>query len=207
MLNLFFQLVRFVGIGFLNTALSFAVLNTLMALTGIFKGTAVGVFSVIAFSVAVLHSYFWNKYWAFNAGEDSRGGLFQNVWQFVVAAVLGMFVFAAVVLGSKQSSPAGYFALMIAVLATGELVMWKLFRIGQNLKMAVKRSNQEFIYFIVISAVGALLNYVILKYGTTYVPPKFGLNQQLWTNVIQALATGVSLVWNFIGYKLLVFKK
>lgn len=206
MLALFFQLVRFAGIGFLNTSLTFAVLNFFMALTGMFKGTAVGVFSVIAFCVAVLHSYFWNKYWAFNNGGGTEK-LFENIWQFVVAAVLGMAVLVAVVYGSRKGYPFSFYILLIAVLAGGEILMWKFYHLSRNLLSAVKQTNREFIYFIVISVVGALINYLVLKYGTVYIPPKFGLNPQLWANIIQALATAVSLVWNFAGYKILVFKK
>ena len=207
-ISLIEQFFRFFGIGFINTALSFAVLNSLMATTGLFTGTAVGIFSVIAFCVAVLHSYFWNKYWAFNSQNNGSGSssFVKNIWQFGVAALLGLVVFVAVVYGAKKTYSFGYFLLMIAILIAGEALMWKLFRLSQNLKLASKQSSQEFTYFIVISAIGALINYGVLKYGTVSIPPKFGLGQQFWTNVIQIFATGISLVWNFIGYKIFVFK-
>jgi len=204
------QFVRFVGIGFINTALSFAILNTFMAATGLFKGTAVGVFSVIAFCLAVLHSYFWNKNWAFSSvstGGEGFAGFFKRVWQSIFAGALGLVIFVAVVYGSNKEYGYAFYLLMIIVLGIGELLMWNMFRLGKNLEEALAHKNQDFVNFLIISAIGALINYAILKYGTTLIPPKFGLGAQLWANVIQIFATGISLVWNFVGYKIFVFKQ
>jgi putative flippase GtrA len=37
--------------------------------------------------------------------------------------------------------------------------------------------------------------------------PALGLSPQIWENVAKLIATGVYIVWNFIGYKLIVFKE
>ena len=42
---------------------------------------------------------------------------------------------------------------------------------------------------------------------TTFIPPFFGLSPELWANLAKVAATGFSLIWNFIGYKFIVFKK
>lgn len=66
---------------------------------------------------------------------------------------------------------------------------------------------KKFTNFLIISVIGALINTAIVRFGATNIEPLFGLSQILWVNVVKAVATGVSLVWNFVGYKLLVFKK
>lgn len=67
--------------------------------------------------------------------------------------------------------------------------------------------GKKFSLFLIVSITGALINTSIVRIISTNVSPLFDLSPQLWLNVSKAAATGVSLVWNFIGYKLFVFKK
>jgi putative flippase GtrA len=67
--------------------------------------------------------------------------------------------------------------------------------------------GKKFSLFLIISVIGAVLNTSIVRFVATNIDPMFGLSPQLWLNVAKAAATGVSLVWNFAGYKLFVFKK
>lgn len=81
-----------------------------------------------------------------------------------------------------------------------------------NKRWAFKDQTQgetakKFTNFLIISVIGALINTAIVRFGSTNVEPMFGLSQVMWVNVAKVVATGVSLVWNFVGYKLLVFKK
>lgn len=66
---------------------------------------------------------------------------------------------------------------------------------------------KKFSAFLAVSVVGALINTTVLRVVATNIDPLFNLDQTLWVNVAKAFATGISLVWNFIGYKLFVFKK
>lgn len=70
--------------------------------------------------------------------------------------------------------------------------------------------EKKFLQFIAISLVGAVINGGTVFLITTYARPAFdslGLGDQLWVNIAKVFATGVSLVWNFLGYKFFVFKK
>jgi len=69
----FSQFGRFAAVGFTNAAVDFGVLNTLIAVTGMESGWEYSVFKTISFIVAVTHSFFWNKYWVFEAGESGGG--------------------------------------------------------------------------------------------------------------------------------------
>lgn len=134
------QFTKFVLVGGINTGIDFAVFNALIYITGITSGSGIFVLNIFSFSVAVVNSYFMNKYWTF---QDLR----------------------------KE---------------------------GEETK---------FVQFIAVSLVGAGLNSSIVALFTTFISPVFGLSPQLWANVGKLLATGISLVWNFIGYKLFVFKR
>ncbi|MEK7647265.1 MAG: GtrA family protein [Patescibacteria group bacterium] len=64
----------------------------------------------------------------------------------------------------------------------------------------------EFAAFVVVAFVGLLVNSGVVYVITTYVPRLDGINPALLENIAKALATGVSLVWNFLGFKFIVFK-
>jgi putative flippase GtrA len=134
------QFIKFGLIGGFNTLVDFGILNALMYITKIYKGNGLILLNIVSFSVAVINSYFLNKYWAF---KD---------------------------------------------------------------KSSVDREKQ-FVSFLAVSIVGVVINTLVLRVVSTNIDPMFGLNQQIWTNIGKLLATGVSLVWNFIGYKFFVFKK
>ena len=65
----------------------------------------------------------------------------------------------------------------------------------------------EFAQFVAVTLVGMAINTTIVYSVTTLVSPMFGLSVEFWANLAKAAATGISLVWNFIGYKFIVFKK
>ena len=137
------QISKFVVVGFVNTAIDFGVLNLLMWFTGIYSGKWIFLLNVIAFSAAVINSYFWNKYWTFRAGETREAA----------------------------------------------------------------EVSKEFSQFVIVSLIGVAINSSIVFGIATYIPPVFGLGKELWANIAKAAATGISLAWNFIGYKFIVFKK
>lgn len=134
------QFSKFVLIGGINTAIDFAVLNIEIKLTGITSGSGLFVLNTISFLVAVINSYFMNKYWTF-----------QDVTR--------------------------------------------------------NREETKFAQFIAVSLAGSGINSSIVAGITTFIAPVFGISPVLWANVAKLLATGISLVWNFVGYKLFVFKK
>ncbi|HHH12406.1 MAG TPA: GtrA family protein, partial [Candidatus Moranbacteria bacterium] len=100
-------------------------------------GAPVGIYKTISFTVAVINSYFWNKFWTFERKDTSRvPGEFA---QFAIISVIGAVLNVAVTV------------LVSAILAT-EIV-----------------------------AVGV--------------------------NIGAAVASLTVLLWNFLGYKFIVFKK
>lgn len=67
--------------------------------------------------------------------------------------------------------------------------------------------KSSFLVFAVVSVVGIAINSGIVFALTTFVKPVFVSSPELWANLAKVLATVLSLVWNFLGYKLIVFKK
>lgn len=69
------------------------------------------------------------------------------------------------------------------------------------------KKEANFITFVVVTLIGLAINSGIVYTITTFVPPTFVDSQKLWANLAKVLATGISLIWNFTGYRLVVFKK
>jgi len=136
--KVFSQIGRFAVIGILNTVLDFAVLNVLISLSGIAEGPLVTTFKGISFIIAVINSYYWNKYWTF---------------------------------GFKG------------------------------------KVNREFLQFFVVSAVGFGLNVGAFAVVVNVIGPVGGIPPEAWANVGALAGTFAGLVWNFIGYKFIVFKE
>lgn len=134
----FNQFVKFSVVGFLNTSLDFSVLNFLSYLTGIYSGFNIIFLNSVSFFIAIINSYFWNKYWTFNQSSGVKG--------------------------------------------------------------------EEFLKFFVVGFGGLVLNSFLVYAITTFIPLFDGLTPQLLENLAKILATVVSLVWNFIGFKFFVFK-
>jgi len=72
---------------------------------------------------------------------------------------------------------------------------------------AGKVNAREFGKFFTVSVIGAVLNIGIASAIVAWVPAFGQINPVQWANIAAAIATIVSLVWNFIGYKFLVFIK
>lgn len=68
-----------------------------------------------------------------------------------------------------------------------------------------KKSTIEFARFFAISIIGISINTAIVYLMTTYVSTLGEFNASQWENVAKAVATLISLIWNFLGYKFIVF--
>jgi len=69
-----------------------------------------------------------------------------------------------------------------------------------------KVAGKEFLTFFTVTMIGMGINTLIVFLGTTFVEPLFGISSGLWANLVKILATFVSMIWNFIGYKFIIFK-
>jgi len=72
---------------------------------------------------------------------------------------------------------------------------------------AVQKTKAEFVQFFAVSIVGFLLNVTIASLVFKNVHPIGGLNSDQWGLIGALCGTIAGLAWNFIGYKLWVFKK
>ena len=60
--------------------------------------------------------------------------------------------------------------------------------------------------FVLVSLTGVGLNTALVVALTHFVTRPTGFTPQLWENLAKVLATGGTLLWDFFGYKFLVFR-
>lgn len=65
---------------------------------------------------------------------------------------------------------------------------------------------ENFPKFLAITTAGLFINSGIIIFLTTFLGPYFDISSNVWLNVSKVVATGVTLTWNFMGYKFVAFK-
>ncbi|MBI2507244.1 MAG: GtrA family protein [Candidatus Niyogibacteria bacterium] len=70
-----------------------------------------------------------------------------------------------------------------------------------------KRTGREFAQFLTVSIIGAALNVGAASFVVNYITPQFGFGPKLWANIGAVAGTAAGLIWNFLGYKFVVFKE
>lgn len=86
----FAQFGRFACIGFANALVDFGVLYVLIGFTGLAEGGAYAFFKAVSFAFATVHSYLWNKYWAFDAARTAGGS--REAISFITVALASLVV-------------------------------------------------------------------------------------------------------------------
>jgi len=67
--------------------------------------------------------------------------------------------------------------------------------------------KKEFGKFFLVSLGGLAINVTVASLIVNLIQPQFGLSETIWANVGGIIAALATVVWNFIGYKFIVFKK
>ena len=135
-----YQFTKFLLVGGLNFLIDLGVLNFLIFATDISSGFYANTFKAVAFLVAVISSFFWNKFWTFRA-------------------------------------------------------------------LSVENTALQFVEFFVVSAIGLGINVGSFALFNDAIGPQAGIDERTWVSVAATGAAAIGLVWNFLGYKLLVFRR
>lgn len=69
-----------------------------------------------------------------------------------------------------------------------------------------KQAVKSFLQFFVVSLIGMGIKVGVASLIVNVIGAQMGISQELWANVGLAFATAFSMIWNFLGYKFIVFK-
>ena len=121
-----------------------------------------------------------------------------------------------------KTSPSGY-SILKAISFSVATANSYIFNKFWTFRDKTKSDTLEISQFAIISIGGVLINVSVATIVGTYITPiaplvdltEFLLNlvnikletNIIWSSLSAAIATSVSLIWNFLGYKFIVFKK
>ena len=74
-------------------------------------------------------------------------------------------------------------------------------------KGETEKTGAEFLQFLIVSGIGLGINVGIASLAVNIIGPQAGISPKIWATVGALVATMFSMVWNFLGYKFIVFKK
>lgn len=197
--SIIYQFLRFVCIGLLNTGLSFLVVNAISKFLNISQGWQLGAVVGVGFVCAVIQSYPWNRTWTF--GGEMGVTLWKNLMRLMMVGALGALSLVFVLFASRFSAPAAFYLIIIIIYLIAENLLWRHFGFHMS---DWDHVGHSFVIFFIVTLIGLAINSSLSSVISTHVHLTA---TDLDKNIAVALATGVSLFWNFVGYKLLVFKK
>lgn len=73
--------------------------------------------------------------------------------------------------------------------------------------LSVEHPMRQFFAFFTVSTVGLLINVAVFSFLNDGVGPSGGIEPKTWANISALGAAITVLLWNFFGYKFLVFRK
>jgi putative flippase GtrA len=143
-----------------------------------------------------------------------RFPIVEQIAKFALIGVMNTLVDLGILnvlmyLSSHAEGP--YYSLFKTISFTGAVIFsynlnkrWTFKDISDN------ERAKKFTQFLLISVIGAIINVSVATLVVVYIKPLVTLpflNAQLWGNIGALGGTGVGLIWNFLGYKFIVFKK
>lgn len=89
------------------------------------------------------------------------------------------------------------------IIAAGNSYFWNKFWTFK--RESTEGMGKEFGQFFVVTIIGFLLNVFVASAIFKYIAPFNGLTIDQWGIVSAVFATAISMIWNFLGYKFIVF--
>lgn len=126
----------------------------------------------------------------------------------VVNTGVDLVIFKILRLSTGLGTVGFYFSLFKAIsflfAATNSYFMNKYWTFSGHAK---KSQVIEIRQFITITTGGWIINVIAATIFVHSVSPQFGWNAERWASIAALVGTAVGLIWNFLGYRLFVFKR
>jgi len=161
-------------------------------------GSVVG-FSLFApFALAVLN--FLSRFWKFLA-QFSKFAAVGTLNTFIDLSVLNFLIYLTGVAAGFYFSVFKSFSFLIA---TTNSYFWNKFWTFNSQKPVTSKEYSRFLFFTLI---GTLINVSVASFIVNFIGPLFGVSLKLWANIGAIIAVFAAMMWNFLSYRNVVFKK
>lgn len=85
--------------------------------------------------------------------------------------------------------------------------LWNKLWVFKALGRDTRGLLSDFPKFAIVAIGGLILNSALIIMITTYIPMPFGLDSTRWLNIAKVVASIAVIIWNFLGFKFIVFRK
>ena len=89
------------------------------------------------------------------------------------------------------------------IVATNSYLWNKFWTFQSDTPLCVR----EYIKFAAFTLIGFLINVSVASFFNNFIGPLQGINPKIWANISALIAVLSAFIWNFLGYKHIVFKK
>lgn len=166
---------------------------------GIWMMLAVSVILALLTILGLVFVKFLSRWWQ----------MFWQLGKFIVTGGLNTFLDFAVlnILMTLTAIVSGWWFSLFKAISFSVAVINSYFWNKHWTFETEKRKGAEFVEFLTVSLIGLGINVGTATFVVRYVAPLGGLPAVTWANVGAFAAIILALAWNFLGYKLLVFRK
>lgn len=139
-------------------------------------------------------------------GQFLRFGVIGGMNTGVDLVILNLLMFST---GLYEGQPYSVFkAISFCCAATFSYFMNKNWAFKDNSK---EKNISKFSQFFAVSIIGAFINVTIASLVVNYIKPMTNfdgiISDPIWGTIGALCGTAIGLIWNFTGYKIIVFKK
>ena len=93
------------------------------------------------------------------------------------------------------------------IVADTNSFIWNKFWTFKDKKKNSQELMRQIIAFLLVSLGGLVINVSAVHVIVNVIGHHWGISATLWANIAKLCAVFLTIVWNFTGYKLIVFKK
>jgi len=173
--------------------------NIGISLTPLWIAVSVVGFTILA-PIALFVLKLLGKMWSI----FEQFGKFAAVGTLNTLIDLGILNLLILIFGVSAGLSFSAFKAVSFVFATTNSYFWNKF---WTFESATKTSVKEYGHFFLLTLVGTLINVSVASFIVNGITTPAGVSPNLWANIGALLAVFVSFLWNFLSYKLVVFKK
>lgn len=173
--------------------------NIGLSLTPFWIAVSVVGFTVLA-PIALLGLKLLGRVW----GVFEQFGKFAAVGTLNTLIDLGILNLLILIFNVSSGISFSVFKAISFFFATTNSYFWNKF---WTFESGTKTSVKEYGHFFLFTLVGTLINVSVASLIVNAIPIPQGISPKLWANIGALAAVFVSFLWNFLSYKLVVFKK
>lgn len=188
-------------VGFLAGILLLPILNNLHFVLNILSGTGIVLGLTLFTPAGYLVAYFLSRRWPVMI-QFVKFGIVGGLNSLIYLGVLNLLISASGIAAGLGYTAFVSTAFLVAVTNSYIWNKYWVFKASQS-----GGGSGEFIKFVLVNLVGFGVNVGAASFVVNVLGAPAGVSASVWANIGAVSAVFITLFWNFIGMKFIVFKR